>query len=170
MATALVDLYGGEPLPFDLRILAAGYRPSDGENFMCTSIAPIPHKLKTGNDIIREAPSRRCSPDYSLREPDLATALDRDGLVDELDPRPPTPASPDRFASRRLYEGDILFDSPGADFVASSKPADANMTLEAHERHGGFSRFRATTDWPSACAQPYVSLASFSLSFSFFRR
>jgi hypothetical protein len=31
MATALVDLYGGEPLPFDRLILAEGYRPSDGE-------------------------------------------------------------------------------------------------------------------------------------------
>ena len=35
MATALVDLYGGQPIPFDRLILAEGYRPSESEEFMC---------------------------------------------------------------------------------------------------------------------------------------
>ena len=35
MATALVDLYGGTPVPFDRIILPEGYRPSDSEDFMC---------------------------------------------------------------------------------------------------------------------------------------
>ena len=36
MATALVDLYGGEDFgPFDRIILADGYRPSEAEEFMC---------------------------------------------------------------------------------------------------------------------------------------
>jgi DnaK suppressor protein len=34
MATALVDLYGGLPIPFDRVILAEGYRPSEDEDFM----------------------------------------------------------------------------------------------------------------------------------------
>ena len=40
MATALVDLYGGQPLPFDRLILPEGYRPSDDEEFM-----PSPTRL-----------------------------------------------------------------------------------------------------------------------------
>ena len=36
MATALVDLYNGEEFErFDRLILPEGYRPSDGEEFMC---------------------------------------------------------------------------------------------------------------------------------------
>ena len=35
MATALVDLYGGQPIPFDRIILAEGYRPSEDDEFMC---------------------------------------------------------------------------------------------------------------------------------------
>jgi hypothetical protein len=35
MATALVDLYGGQPLPFDRIILSEGYRPAESEEFMC---------------------------------------------------------------------------------------------------------------------------------------
>ena len=36
MATALVDLYGGEDFePFDRIILPEGYRPREDEEFMC---------------------------------------------------------------------------------------------------------------------------------------
>ena len=36
MATALVDLYGGEDFePFDRIILTEGYRPREDEEFMC---------------------------------------------------------------------------------------------------------------------------------------
>jgi DnaK suppressor protein len=35
MATALVDLYGSQPVPFDRIIVAEGYRPSDRDEFMC---------------------------------------------------------------------------------------------------------------------------------------
>ena len=57
MATALVDLYGGQPLPFDRLILAEGYRPTDREEFMCDKHrAYFLHKLKDWKeDIIRES-------------------------------------------------------------------------------------------------------------------
>ena len=34
MATALVDLYGDQPVPFDRIILTENYRPSEDEEFM----------------------------------------------------------------------------------------------------------------------------------------
>ena len=35
MATALVDLYGSQPVPFDRIIVAEGYRPTERDDFMC---------------------------------------------------------------------------------------------------------------------------------------
>ncbi len=57
MATALVDLYGGEDFePFDRIILPEGYRPSDSEEFMCGKHrAYFLRKLKAWKeDIIEE--------------------------------------------------------------------------------------------------------------------
>ena len=57
MATALVDPYGGEDFePFDRIILSEGYRPSEGEEFMCgRHRAYFLRKLKAWKeDIIEE--------------------------------------------------------------------------------------------------------------------
>ena len=74
MATALVDLYGGE-LPFDRLILTEGYRPSDSEEFMCDKHrAYFLRKLKDWKDAVIEesrATMAQLQVD-SLREPDLA--------------------------------------------------------------------------------------------------
>ena len=76
MATALVDLYGGEDFgPFDRIILAEGYRPSDSEEFMCAKHrAYFLRKLKDWKEAIIEE-SRQTMAQLqvdSLREPDLA--------------------------------------------------------------------------------------------------
>ena len=76
MATALVDLYGGEDFgPFDRIILADGYRPSEDEEFMCgRQRAYFLRKLKAWKEAIIEesrATMAQLQVD-SLREPDLA--------------------------------------------------------------------------------------------------
>jgi DnaK suppressor protein len=75
MATALVDLYGGEPLPFDRLILSEKYRPSEREEFMCDQHrAYFLRKLKIWKEAIIEesrATMAQLQVD-SLREPDLA--------------------------------------------------------------------------------------------------
>ncbi len=75
MATALVDLYGGQPLPFDRLILPEGYRPSEDEEFMCDSHrAYFLRKLKGWKeDIIEESRATMAQLQVdSLREPDIA--------------------------------------------------------------------------------------------------
>ena len=79
MATALVDLYGGNNFePFDRIILPESYRPSDSEEFMCPSHrAYFLRKLKAWKEAIVEE-SRQTMAQLqvdSLREPDIA---DRD--------------------------------------------------------------------------------------------
>ena len=76
MATALVDLYGGEDFePFDRIILPEGYRPSEAEEFMCGKHrAYFLRKLKAWKeDIIEESRQTMAQLQVdSLREPDLA--------------------------------------------------------------------------------------------------
>jgi len=76
MATALVDLYGGEDFePFDRIILSEGYRPSDAEEFMCGKHrAYFLRKLKAWKeDIIEESRQTMAQLQVdSLREPDIA--------------------------------------------------------------------------------------------------
>jgi DnaK suppressor protein len=57
MATALVDLYGDQPVPFDRIILTEDYRPSDDEEFMCDlHRAYFLRKLKAWKeDIVEES-------------------------------------------------------------------------------------------------------------------
>jgi DnaK suppressor protein len=76
MATALVDLYGGDGFErFDRIILPEGYRPSDSEEFMCARHrAYFLRKLKAWKEAIIEE-SRQTMAQLqvdSLREPDLA--------------------------------------------------------------------------------------------------
>jgi DnaK suppressor protein len=75
MATALVDLYGGQPLPFDRIVLAEGYRPSEDEEFMSDlHRAYFLRKLKGWKeDILEEARQTMAQLQVdSLREPDIA--------------------------------------------------------------------------------------------------
>ena len=76
MATALVDLYGGDDFePFDRLILPEGYAPSDGEEFMCAKHrAYFLRKLKAWKEsIIDESRATMAQLQVdSLREPDVA--------------------------------------------------------------------------------------------------
>ena len=76
MATALVDLYGGNDFePFDRIMLPEGYRPSDDEEFMCGKHrAYFLRKLKAWKeDIIEESRQTMAQLQVdSLREPDIA--------------------------------------------------------------------------------------------------
>ena len=76
MATALVDLYGGEDFErFDRIILTEAYRPSETEEFMCAKHrAYFLRKLKAWKEAIIEesrATMAQLQVD-SMREPDLA--------------------------------------------------------------------------------------------------
>ena len=76
MATALVDLYGGEEFgPFDRIILPEGYCPSEKDEFMCPKHrAYFLRKLKGWKEAIIEesrATMAQLQVD-SLREPDVA--------------------------------------------------------------------------------------------------
>lgn len=76
MATALVDLYGGEDFePFDRIILTEAYRPSEDEEFMCGKHrAYFLRKLKAWKEAIIEelrATMAQLQVDL-LREPDIA--------------------------------------------------------------------------------------------------
>ena len=76
MATALVDLYGGNDFePFDRIILPEGYRPYDEEEFMCGKHrAYFLRKLKAWKEAIVDE-SRQTMAQLqvdSLREPDIA--------------------------------------------------------------------------------------------------
>ena len=75
MATALVDLYGGQSIPFDRLILAEGYRPCESEEFMCDlHRAYFLRKLKDWKeDIVEESRATMAQLQVdSLREPDIA--------------------------------------------------------------------------------------------------
>ena len=76
MATALVDLYGGDEFErFDRIILPESYRPSEDEKFMCAKQrAYFLKKLKAWKEAIVEE-SRQTMAQLqvdSLREPDIA--------------------------------------------------------------------------------------------------
>jgi DnaK suppressor protein len=76
MATALVDLYGGEDFePFDRIILPEGYHPREDEEFMCGKHrAYFLRKLKGWKeDIIEESRATMAQLQVdSFREPDIA--------------------------------------------------------------------------------------------------
>jgi DnaK suppressor protein len=76
MATALVDLYGGDDFErFDRIILSESYRPSEKDEFMCAMHrAYFLRKLKAWKEAIIEesrATMAQLQVD-SLREPDVA--------------------------------------------------------------------------------------------------
>ncbi len=150
MATALVDLYGGEDFgPFDRIILADGYRPSEDEEFMCgRQRAYFLRKLKAWKEAIIEesrATMAQLQVD-SLREPDLAdrASSETDWSIElrTRDRQRKLIAKID-CAVRRLYEGEYGYCEVTGEPISlarlEARPI-ATMTLEAQERHERIER------------------------------
>jgi DnaK suppressor protein len=150
MATALVDLYGGEDFErFDRIILAEGYRPSADEEFMCAKHrAYFLHKLKDWKEAIIEesrATMAQLQVD-SLREPDIAdrASSETDWSIElrTRDRQRKLIAKID-CAIRRLYEGEYGYCEVTGEPISlarlEARPI-ATMTLEAQERHERIER------------------------------
>ena len=150
MATALVDLYGGEEFErFDRVILAEGYSPSDEDEFMCAKHrAYFLRKLKDWKEAIVEE-SRATMAQLqidSLREPDLAdrASSETDWSIElrTRDRQRKLIAKID-CAMRRLYEGEYGYCEVTGDPISlarlEARPI-ATMTLEAQERHERIER------------------------------
>jgi len=150
MATALVDLYGGEEFErFDRLILTEGYSPSDEEEFMCAKHrAYFLRKLKDWKEAIVEE-SRQTMAQLqvdSLREPDLAdrASSETDWSIElrTRDRQRKLIAKID-CAVRRLYEGEYGYCEVTGDPISlarlEARPI-ATMTLEAQERHERIER------------------------------
>ena len=145
MATALVDLYGGEDFePFDRIILAEGYQPSEREEFMCgRHRAYFLRKLRAWNEAIvveSRATMAQLQVD-SLREPDLAdrASSETDWAIElrTRDRQRKLIAKID-CAVRRIYEGEYGYCEVTGEPISlarlEARPI-ATMTLEAQERH-----------------------------------
>jgi DnaK suppressor protein len=150
MATALVDLYGGNDFePFDRIILSEGYRPSDDEEFMCAKHrAYFLRKLKAWKEAIVEE-SRQTMAQLqvdSLREPDIAdrASSETDWSIElrTRDRQRKLIAKIDS-AIRRLYEGEYGYCEVTGEPISlarlEARPV-ATMTLEAQERHERIER------------------------------
>ncbi len=145
MATALVDLYGGEDFErFDRIILAEGYRPSADEEFMCAKHrAYFLKKLREWKEAIIDE-SRQTMAQLqvdSLREPDIAdrASSETDWSIElrTRDRQRKLIAKID-CAIRRLYEGEYGYCEVTGDPISlarlEARPI-ATMTVEAQERH-----------------------------------
>jgi DnaK suppressor protein len=150
MATALVDLYGGDEFErFDRLILAEGYRPSEEEEFMCAKHrAYFLRKLKAWKeDIIEE--SRQTMAQLavdSLREPDIADRASSEtdwGIELRTRDRQRKLIAKIDCAIRRLYEGEYGYcevtGEPTPRGRLDARPI-ATMTREAQERHERIER------------------------------
>jgi DnaK suppressor protein len=144
MATALVDLYGGHPIPFDRIILAEDYRPSEDEEFMCDlHRSYFLRKLKDWKEAIIEE-SRQTMAQLqvdSFREPDIADRASSEtdwGLELRTRDRQRKLIAKIDSAIRRLYEGEYGYCEVTGDPISlarlEARPI-ATMTLEAQERH-----------------------------------
>ena len=144
MATALVDLYGGEPLPFDRLILPKGYSPTEREEFMCDKQrAYFLRKLKQWKvAIIEESRATMAQLQVdSLREPDIADRASSEtdwSLELRTRDRQRKLIAKIDSAIRRLYEGEYGYCEVTGEPISlarlEARPI-ANMTLEAQERH-----------------------------------
>ncbi len=144
MATALVDLYGDTPVPFDRIILPTSYRPSEKEEFMCDlHRAYFLRKLKDWKDsIIEESRATMAQLQIdSLREPDLADRASSEtdwGIELRTRDRQRKLIAKIDCAMRRLYEGEYGYCEVTGDPISlgrlEARPI-ATMTLEAQERH-----------------------------------
>ncbi len=144
MATALVDLYGGDPLPFDRLILSEAYRPSEAEDFMCDSQRTyFLRKLKAWKAaIIDESRATMAQLQVeSLREPDIAdrASNETDWSIElrTRDRQRKLIAKIDS-AIRRIYQGEYGYCEVSGEPISlarlEARPV-ATMTLEAQERH-----------------------------------
>ena len=145
MATALVDLYGGEDFePFDSIVLADGYRPADDEEFMCgKQRAYFLRKLRAWKEAIIEE-SRQTMAQLqvdSLREPDIADRASSEtdwGIELRTRDRQRKLICKIDSAIRRLYEGEYGYCEVTGEPISlgrlEARPI-ATMTLEAQERH-----------------------------------
>ena len=144
MATALVDLYDNHPVPFDRIILTEGYRPADGEEFMCDlHRAYFLRKLKDWKEAIVEesrATMAQLQVD-SMREPDIADRASSEtdwGIELRTRDRQRKLIAKIDSAIRRLYQGEYGYCEVTGDPISlarlEARPI-ATMTLEAQERH-----------------------------------
>ena len=145
MATALVDLYGGgEFQQFDRIVLPDGYRPSEGEEFMCVNQrAYFLRKLKAWKeDIVEESRQTMAQLQVdSFREPDIADRASSEtdwGIELRTRDRQRKLIAKIDCAMRRLYEGEYGYCEVTGDPISlarlEARPI-ATMTLEAQERH-----------------------------------
>ena len=144
MATALVDLYDKQPVPFDRIVLPEGYQPSESDSFMCDlHRAYFLKKLKDWREAIIDE-SRQTMAQLqvdSLREPDIAdrASSETDWSIElrTRDRQRKLIAKIDS-AVRRLYEGEYGYCEVTGDPISlarlEARPI-ATMTLEAQERH-----------------------------------
>src|SRR5690242_7001029 len=150
MATALIDLYGGEEFErFDRIILPEGYRPTEEEDFMCSKHrAYFLRKLKAWKeDIIEESRATMAQLQVdSLREPDIADRASSEtdwGIELRTRDRQRKLISKIDCAIRRLYEGEYGYCEVSGDPISlgrlEARPI-ATMTLEAQERHERIER------------------------------
>jgi DnaK suppressor protein len=144
MATALVDIYGDQPVSFESLVLPQGYRPGDDEEFMCTAHkAYFLRKLLDWKEAIVEesrATMAQLQVD-SLREPDLADRASSEtdwGIELRTRDRQRKLIAKIEAAVRRLYAGEYGYCEVTGEPISlgrlEARPI-ATMTLEAQERH-----------------------------------
>jgi DnaK suppressor protein len=144
MATALVDLYGSQPVPFDRIIVAEGYSPTDDDEFMCDMHrAYFLKRLREWKEkIVVESRATMAQLQVdSLREPDVAdrASSETDWAIElrTRDRQRKLIAKIDS-AIRRLYEGEYGYCEVTGEPISlarlEARPV-ATMTLEAQERH-----------------------------------
>ena len=145
MATALVDLYGGDDFePFDRQILAEGYSPSADEEFMCAKHrAYFLRKLRAWKEAIIEesrATMAQLQVD-SLREPDIAdrASSETDWAIElRTRDRQRKLISKIDAAMRRIEDGEYGYCEVTGEPISlarlEARPI-ATMTVEAQERH-----------------------------------
>ena len=144
MATALVDVYGDAPEPFDQIVLPVGYKPSEEEEFMCDRHkAYFLKKLRDWKEAIVEesrATMAQLQSD-SLREPDIADRASSEtdwGIELRTRDRQRKLIAKIDAAIRRLYAGEYGYCEVTGDPITlgrlEARPI-ATMTLEAQERH-----------------------------------
>ena len=150
MATALVDLYGGDEFErFDRIVLPEGYHPTESEEFMCAKHrAYFLRKLKGWKEAIIEesrATMAQLQVD-SLREPDIAdrASSETDWSIElRTRDRQRKLISKIDCAIRRLYEGEYGYCEVTGEPISlarlEARPI-ATMTLEAQERHERIER------------------------------
>jgi DnaK suppressor protein len=150
MATALVDLYGGDDFePFDRLILPEGYTPSDDEEFMSAPHrAYFLRKLKAWKEaIVDESRATMAQLQIdTLRESDVAdrASSETDWSIElrTRDRQRKLIAKID-CAIRRLYEGEYGYCEVTGEPISlgrlEARPI-ATMSLEAQERHERIER------------------------------